>query len=91
MRVTCAFCGLDFDNASGDHGCLESRPQPNLVDRLRDDHCDTIECEHGFTLHRDPCPNAVCLARDLTEAADEIERLRGGLSEARPHISDNAL
>jgi hypothetical protein len=76
MRAICNFCGFDFDPTQGDHGCPESRPKSDVVDRLREDHRDTIECEHGFLLDRDSCPNVVCLARDLSEAADEIERLR---------------
>jgi hypothetical protein len=67
----CPHCGLSF--AGEAHGCPESRPKPRLIDRLREDHVDTIECEHGFMLHRDPCPNVVCLARDLAEAADLLE------------------
>jgi hypothetical protein len=73
MIVACAFCGFDFTPAGGDHGCPESKPNPSLVARLREDHCDTVECEHGFTLHRDPCPNIVCLGRDLAAAADRID------------------
>lgn len=69
----CDHCG--FDAALG-HDCAESRPNPALVERLREDHRDTIECEHGFMLHESPCPNRVCLARDLAAAALEIERLR---------------
>lgn len=72
MRI-CDHCGWD---ATPGHDCSESRPSPFLVDRLREDHRDTIECEHGFTLHVTPCPNRVCLARDLAAAANEIERLR---------------
>lgn len=87
MRATCAFCGFDFDASNGSHGCPESRMNPNLVERLRDDHRDTIECEHGFMLHRDPCPNVVCLGRDLAEAADEIERLRDIIRNLRMVIT----
>lgn len=75
MASFCDFCGLPFSGGA-DHGCAESRPTSDLVERLREDHRDTVECEHGFLLHRDPCPNVVCLGRDLYEAAAELEKLR---------------
>jgi hypothetical protein len=75
----CPHCGLSFTGEA--HGCPESRPKPNLADRLREDHRDTIECEHGFTLHRDPCPNAICLARDLADAAERIEQARAVVAD----------
>lgn len=74
MVALCDHCG--FPSPPG-HDCPERHPNPDIVRRLREDHTDTVECEHGFTLHRTSCPNVVCLARDLREAAAEIERLRG--------------
>jgi hypothetical protein len=77
---SCPHCGHWFDASRGDHGCPESKPDPELISRLRDDHTDTIECTHGFNLWNGDqwsgCPNPICLARDLAEAAREIERLR---------------
>lgn len=74
----CNWCGHPIDDPTS-HDCPESHPKPDVVDRLREDHCDTLECEHGFNLYeRGGCPNVVCLGRDLREASEEIERLRGG-------------
>lgn len=84
-RVICAFCGFDFDPSNGNHGCAESKLKPDLVARLCEDHCDTIECEHGFLLHRDPCPNAVCLARDLAAAADTLTEVKSVIDELCAH------
>lgn len=84
MNPDCPHCGLSFDPAKGPHGCPESRPNPDLVTRLRYDHGDTQECEHGFSLYDDginTCPNPVCLRRDLREAANEIDRLQDAVAE----------
>lgn len=86
---SCEWCGHWVDGASGPHGCAESRMKPDLIQRLREDHRDTIECEHGFTFHRDPCPNVVCLARDLAEAADRLDAAKDvirGLLETLPPV-----
>lgn len=59
-----------------------------LIERLRDDHLDTIECEHGFLLHRDPCPNEICMARDLREAVTVLETLSARVEESEAIICE---
>lgn len=73
MTKDCPHCGL---SELPRHDCPESRPNPDFVARLRNDHCDTIECEHGFFLSETPCPNPICLGRDLAAAADMIASRR---------------
>lgn len=80
---SCNHCG-NWVAADAAHDCPESHPNPDLVARLREDHRDTTECEHGFSLfNASTCPNVVCLGRDLREAADEIVRLRGIVAALR--------